>query len=55
MRKDISSLNDLQLSFEEQSIALRFEQRPSLVDWSYGPPLRRPADGVVIGSPGGNC
>jgi hypothetical protein len=39
MRSDLYSLNELQLSFEEQSIALRFEQHPSLVDESSRPPV----------------
>ncbi len=39
MRKDTSPLNELQLSAEEHSIAMRFEQRQSLVDVSSEAPI----------------
>jgi hypothetical protein len=39
MRSDIFSLSKLQISFERQSSAVRFEQRPSLVDESSEPPV----------------
>lgn len=39
MRSDIFSLSKLQISFERQSSAIRFEQRPSLVDESSEPPV----------------
>jgi hypothetical protein len=34
MRRDMFSLSEQQLSFEEQPVAMRFEGRPSLVDES---------------------
>jgi len=39
MRQDNVSLNELQFSAEELSIAMRFEQRPSLVDETSEPPV----------------
>jgi hypothetical protein len=39
MRKESFSLSELHLSFEEYSIAMRFEQRPSLVDAASEPPV----------------
>jgi hypothetical protein len=39
MRSDIFSLSKLQISFERLSSAMRFEQRPSLVDASREPPV----------------
>ena len=39
MPRDIFSLNQLQFSAEERSIAMRFEQRPLLVGGSSVPPV----------------
>jgi hypothetical protein len=39
MRRDLFSLNELQLSAQEQAIAMQFEQRPSLVVGCSEPPV----------------